>query len=123
MVCCRNYIGSSETALFTRWTGHKSHIKNEKSTCGLTKHFDIDRENHNFIRKDSDMKEFDIVLSTHLRVTAIESIADKNPTTKKLKDREAYWQYQLRTYTEFGGLNERDSRVEISKKSYHSSEL
>ena len=42
----------------------------------------------------------------------------KGTTTAQLKEREAYWQNQLKTYTAFGGLNKRDPRTEKLSKSY-----
>ena len=35
-----------------------------------------------------------------------------------LKEREAYWQNQLRTLVGFGGLNKRDARKETKTKAY-----
>ena len=49
----------------------------------------------------------------HLQIIIIDQVTDAN--TEKLKEREAYWQSQLRTYTDYGGLNKRDSRLESSK--------
>ena len=37
---------------------------------------------------------------------------------KLLKEREAYWQNQLRTLVGFGGLNKRDTRKETKTKAY-----
>ena len=39
---------------------------------------------------------------------------------RKLKEREAYWQNQLKTLSCHGGLNKRDARKETSSRSYFS---
>ena len=117
MICKRSYVGSTQVGLFSRWPNHKSHIFNDKSTCGLTKHFHCDKISHDFVRK-SDIKIFDSVLSDQLRVTLIDQLPLEDRSTPKLKDLEAFWQSQLRTFTEYGGLNDRDSRMEKAKKSY-----
>lgn len=120
MICKRSYVGSTEVSLYSRWTNHKSHIRNSHGTCGLTKHFLHDRVNHDFERKRNKLSVFDEILSKQVRVTLIDQLQGEDRTTRKLKDREAYWQSQLRTFIEYGGLNERDARKEKSKKSYFS---
>ena len=37
-ICNRGYIGKSENNLYTRWTGHKSHIKTNLSKCNVAIH-------------------------------------------------------------------------------------
>ena len=112
VVCKRSYVGSAETKCKDRWANHKSHIRSELETCELSKHFNIDRRHHNFNRKDN-LKAFDKTLTEHLEITIIDQV--ENANTELLKEREAFWQSQLRTYIEYGGLNKRDSRLESSK--------
>ena len=111
-ICKRSYVGSSETRCKDRWANHKSHIRKELETCELTKHFKFDHVNHSFSRS-APLKEYDTCISDHLEITIIDQIEIAD--TKKLKERESYWQSQLKTFVEFGGLNRRDSRLESSK--------
>ena len=76
------------------------------------KQFKYDRNNHGFSRT-STLGQFDKTLMEHLQIIIIDQVTDAN--TEKLKEREAYWQSQLRTYTDYGGLNKRDIRLESSK--------
>ena len=110
--CKRSSVGSTENICKDRWSKHKSHIRREEETCELAKHFKYDRINHNFSRT-STLDQYDKTLMEHLQIIIIDQV--KNANTEKLKEREAFWQNQLGTYTDFGGLNKRDSRLESSK--------
>ena len=103
-----------------RFSNHKSHIRKSVPSCEVSTHFKNDLINHPFAR-DSAISIFDRNLKDHLRVTIIDQLTD-NKTVEKLKDREAYWQSQLRTFERFGGLNKRDSRVEKKSKAFTSSD-
>ena len=116
IVCKRSYVGSSEINTRTRWTNHKSHIRNNLATCEIAKHFKEDHTNHPFERK-SKLNLFDDNLKNHLNVTIIDYLSSEY-STQKLKEREAYWQNQLRTYTNYGGFNKRDPRTETTNQSY-----
>ncbi len=112
LICKRSYVGSTETKCKDRWANHKSHIRREEETCEITKHFKIDHKNHGFSRK-ANLSQYDKTLTEHLEIFIIDYV--ENADTEKLKAREAFWQSQLRTYVEYGGLNKRDSRLESSK--------
>ena len=115
-VCKRSYVGSTENTFRGRWANHKSHIRKVLATCEISKHFKDDNFNHNFDKKCK-LDIFDDNLSKHLEVYIIDCMPVGTPTAK-LKEKEAYWQNQLKTYAEFGGLNKRDPRTEKSSKSY-----
>ena len=112
LICERSYVGSTEILCKERWANHKSHIRHELETCELTKHFKVEHENHVFSRKCK-LSQFDKTLTEHLEIRIIDYV--ENADTDKLKKREAFWQSQLRTFVEYGGLNKRDSRLESSK--------
>ena len=118
IVCKRTYTGSTETGMTERWRNHKSHIRKRVSSCEVSTHFKQDLNSHPFNR-DSPLNVFDSELKKHITVTIIDQVT-VNPSVEKLKEREAYWQSQLRTFATFGGFNKRDSRVEKTKKSYSS---
>ena len=119
--CLRSYTGSCVTTMKLRFSNHKSHIRKSVSSCEVSTHFKNDLNNHCFAR-DTPINIFDGNLKEHLRITIIDKLTDSdNKTVERLKDREAYWQSQLRTFERYGGLNKRDSRVEKKSKSYTSS--
>ena len=113
LICKRSYVGSSETKCKDRWANHKSHIRREVESCELTKHFNNGRKNHAFSRTAT-LSQYDKTLTNQFEIIIIDQLSE-NANTEKLKDREAFWQSQLKTYIEYGGLNKRDSRLESSK--------
>ena len=110
-------IGVSE-----RWRNHKSHIRNNVKSCELSTHFS-ECKKHNFNIKTS-LKDFDNELKKHLCRTLIDTIifeADNTSDDKRiqlLKNKEAFWQNQLKSLISFGGLNKRDARKETKTKAY-----
>ena len=118
LICKRSYVGSTTTSMAIRWRNHQSHIRNGVSSCEVAKHFKLDHKNHSFERK-GDLNVFVENLKQDIRLTIIDKLTD-DYSVKKLKDREAYWQNQLRTFDIYGGLNKRDSRHEKTSKTYSS---
>ena len=123
IICDRSYIGSTVSSLSTRWSNHKSHIRKHIRSCELTTHF-FESDAHNFNGKTA-LKDFDNALKDHLKITLLDQLVFDdtfNPSSdhkvKLLKEREAYWQNQLRTLVGFGGLNKRDARKETKTKAY-----
>ena len=123
IICNRTYIGSTASSLSTRWSNHKSHIRNNIKSCELTTHFS-DSDKHKFDKK-LPLNDFDNILKEHLNITLIDQLVFDEPLhltsdhrTKLLKEREAYWQNQLRSLICFGGLNKRDARKETKTKAY-----
>ena len=116
-ICNRGYIGRSENNLYTRWTGHKSHIKTNSSKCNVAIHFNDPKSCiHNFNKKDIDSN-----LREQIEVFVIDSI-DREPWDSpdslfdKLSKREIFWQDRLRVMEEFGGLNTREERRVTQKR-------
>ena len=118
LICERSYVGSTTTSMALRWRNHKSHIRKGVSSCEISTHFKEDLINHPF-KRDSELSIFDNNLKQQIRLTIIDQLTDFRNVTK-LKDREAYWQNQLRTFDIYGGFNKRDSRHEKSTKTYSS---
>ena len=76
----------------------------------------------NHVLDKSSRKNVDASLSDQLSVHIIEKVRTKtgdDPDTKlkKCKEREGFWQNQLRTLEAYGGLNKRDSKKETSDQS------
>ena len=113
-ICRRSSVGSTLYEFKTRWRNHKSHIRKDRKTCEISKHFNS--EFHNLIKEP--LAEFDTDLSKQLEVILIEAVdfsssVDQSDKIRILKQRESYWQQQLNTFECFGGLNKRDSCMEI----------
>ena len=121
VVCKKTSVGSSVTGMSTRWPNHKSHIRKSVQSCEVACHFS-NISYHN-LDKQASISKFDQQLKSQLRVTLIDQV-DMSPEDtvemklKKVKEREAYWQNQLRTFACQGGFNKRDARKETSSRSY-----
>ena len=78
---------------------------------------------HNF-NNETSLKDFDNELKKHLCITLIDTIifdADITNDDKRiqlLKNKEAFWQNQLKSLISFGSLNKRDARKETKTKAY-----
>ena len=123
IVCKKSYIGSTVTGMSGRWNNHKSHIRKSVPSCELTSHFCTKSNGAHQFDKTCKIPEFDEILSKILKVTLIDQVEMDTGTSnaeilKKCKEREAYWQNQLKTLTTSGGFNKRDARKET--KSYSS---
>lgn len=98
----------------TRFSNYKSHIKKCVENCEIACHFNTEEGAHPFTNRNDD-KTYTKELKTQLRVYIIEkvkyNVGDSRSTKiRKLTGREGYWQAQLRTLKQFGGLNVRDER-------------
>ena len=119
-ICKRCYVGSTAIGVSERWRSHKSHIRNNIKSCELSTHFS-ECNKHNFNKKTS-LKDFDNELRKHLCITLIDTIsfdADITNDDKRiqlLKNKEAFWQNQLKSLVTFGGFNKRDARKETKTK-------
>ena len=87
-------------------------------------HFGSEIDKH-VLNKSAKINIFDDQLKSQVRVIIIDQVEinDLDSSDKKLrkiKEREAYWQNQLRTFADHGGLNKRDARKETKQKSYSS---
>ena len=83
--CGGQYVGKSQSKFKLRHSNHKQEIKVRKG--GLGRHFHVNSS------KGCTYKD--------LSVTIIEKVEEGNK--QKLKERELFWQYQLRGFEENGG--------------------
>ena len=88
------------TGMSTRWPNHKSHIRKGIKSCEIACHFS-DKNYHNLNSK-AKINIFDEKLKSQIRVTLIDQVdidpSDSNEVRlRKVKEREAYWQNQLKT--------------------------
>lgn len=112
-VCKRSSIGSTTDAVKDRWANHKSHIRKGIKSCEISNHYN---SSFHVLTKEP-MAAYDLCLSEQIEVIIIDQLQFDSETSVpdrsiKLKEKEAYWQHQLRTLEFWGGLNKRDSRVE-----------
>ena len=111
ITCSMSYVGYTICKMVSRLSNDKSHIKKCKKTCEITKHFienDHDLDSSNILN-------YNLSLSKHLRVTLIESVDFEKSLTSMQKEtvcqiRETYWQTQLKCFTRYGGLNKRNNK-------------
>ena len=96
-----------------RFSNHKSHIKSSKRTCEVSKHFS---ENSLHILDRSSTKNYDLSLKDQLEVIIIEQVdvtgigQDTQSRLRKCKERECFWQNNLKTLQQYGGMNVREER-------------
>ena len=114
-VCRRASVGSTVNNFKTRWQNHKSHIRKAVKSCEIACHFN-DNEFHT-LTKDP-LKTFDNELSDQVEVIIFEKLdfskcLNQDDRMRTAKERESFWQNQLMTLNEFGGLNKRSARNEI----------
>lgn len=99
--CRLQYVGSSKD-FKRRFANHKSHMKHNKNTCEVAKHFNS---------APHSLDEFEFVI--------IEQIRNQGNLERALLNREAYWTSQLRCLFPYG-LNKRkeyksNKRVKFNK--------
>ena len=114
-VCRRASVGSTVNNFKTRWQNHKSHIRKAVRSCEIACHFN-DKEFHT-LTKDP-LKTFDNELSDQVEVVIFEKLdfskcINQDDRMRTAKERESFWQNQLMTLNEFGGLNKRSAYNEI----------
>ena len=108
-VCKISSVGYTKINMSSRFTNHKSHIKHNKRTCEVSKHF-ADNEFIHVLDKTT-QNNYDMSLKSQIEVIIVEKVdiskvgADIESIRKKLKEREWYWQNNLKTLRQYGGLN------------------
>ena len=111
-ICKVSSVGYTADNMKTRFTNHKSHIKYNKRNCEVSKHF---ADNLNLHKLDkSSHSNYDNSLKQQIEVIIIEQVDvsgitnDVEAIRRKLKEREWYWQNNLKTLRQYGGLNIRE---------------
>ena len=111
-VCKISSVSYTADNMKTRSTNHKSHIKYNKRLCEVSKHFSDNLILHT-LDKSSQLK-YNNILKEQIEVIIIEKVdvsevgTDIESIRKKLKEREWYWQNNLKTLRQYGGLNFRE---------------
>ena len=114
-VCRRASVGSTVNNFKTRWQNHKSHIRKAVRSCEISCHLN-DNQFHNLTKEP--LKTFDNELSDQIEVIIFEKLDFSKCLTledrsRVAKERESFWQNQLMTLSDFGGLNKRSALNEI----------
>ena len=113
-VCNLSSVGCTADTLKVRFRNHKSHIKSSKRTCEVSKHFSDNTSLHVLDR--SSTKNYDLSLKDQIEVIIIEQVnvtgigQDTQSRLRKCKEREWFWQNNLKTLQEYGGMNVREER-------------
>ena len=115
LLCNRQNVGSTDDNMRCRFSNHKSHIKQNRPTCRVALHYN-DRKIHK-LDYNNDINSH---LPAELQVTLIDKVVPdpwdtKESITTKLKNKEAYWQSQLKSLESDGGLNVRNERLFAKK--------
>ena len=112
--CKISSIGCTADCMKVRFRNHKSHIKHCKRTCEVSSHFTDNTIVHNLNKNDN--KSFTNSLSTEIEVIIIEQVDvsgvedDPQIRLRECKKREWFWQNQLKTLKQYGGMNVRQER-------------
>ena len=115
LVCKVSSVGCTSDSIKVRFRNHKSHIKHERRTCEVSSHFTDNRTIH--ILDRSSTKTYTDSLSKQLEVIIVEQVdvskvaGDPKSRLDECKRREWYWQNQLKTLKQYGGMNVREERL------------
>ena len=110
-ICKISNVGCTTNATNVRFRNHKSHIKHNRYTCEISKHFSENSAIHNLDK--SNCKLYDNSLKEHIEIIIIEKVKLSKPDLdvyERLHEceiREDYWKNKLRTWNIYGGLNTR----------------
>ena len=113
--CKISSIGCTADSMKVRFRNHKSHIKYGYRNCEVSVHFVDNRVMHAL--DISSCKSYTASLKDHIEVIMIEQVdvskvaQDSKSRLKECKRREWYWQNQLKTLRQYGGMNIREERL------------
>ena len=113
-MCKVSSVGCTADALKVRFRNHKSHIKYNKRLCEVSKHFADNQILH--VLDKSSPSNYDECLKSQIEVIIVEKVdvsevsSDTKSRLKKCKEREWFWQNNLKTLRQYGGLNVREER-------------
>ena len=113
-ICELSSIGCTADSMKVRFRNHKSHIKYARRTCEVSVHFSENHGVHSFDKTTP--KSYDSSLKDQLEVIIIEKVdvskvgKDTKSRLKECKKREWYWQNQLKTLRQYGGMNVREEK-------------
>ena len=111
-ICKVSSVGYTADNLKTSFTNHKIHIMFNKRFCEFSKHF---ADNINFHHLDkSSQNKYDNCLKQQIEVINVEQVdltgvgSSIESIRLNLKEREWFWQNNLKTTRQFGRLNVRE---------------
>ena len=114
--CRISSVGFTTYAMRVRFRNHKSHIKMYRNNCVVSSHFTDNEILHPLDR--TSIQSFSNSLPGHIEVIIIEKVdlsnIDPNDLESKIKackKREIYWQNQLKTLKQYGGMNIREENL------------
>ena len=114
LICKISSVGCTADSMKVRFRNHKSHIKCGYRNCEVAAHFADNRVMHNLDL--SSCKSYTTSLKGHIEVILIEQVdvskvaQDSKSRLKECKKREWYWQNQLKTLRQYGGMNVREEK-------------
>ena len=105
--CKLSYIGYTTTAMKSRWSTTKSHIRKGVENCEICTHI-INCKAHDSIIRYPSIKTYDETLKNEVELIIIEQVRVPPGSSTEVKEklcqvREGYWQTRLRTMTRYGG--------------------
>ncbi len=112
--CKISSVGCTSDSMKVRFRNHKSHIKTRRRTCEVSCHMIDNEVLHKLERQDA--KSYTSSLSDNIEVILVEQVdtsqiaQDPLSRLSACKKREWFWQNQLKTLKQFGGLNVREER-------------
>ena len=114
-ICKISSVGYTADCMKVRFPNHKSHIKHNRRTCEISKHFadnlmihELDKSTN--LNYDNSLKsQIEVIIIEKVDMTGID-LADTDLVRRRLKEREWFWQNNLKTLRQYGGLNVREER-------------
>ena len=114
LACKISSVGCTSDSMKVRFRNHKSHIKNKRRTCEVSCHYS-DNETIHILDKastktfnDTLMKQIEVIIIEQVDVSKVKN--DGQSRLRECKRREWYWQNQLKTLRQYGGMNIREER-------------
>ena len=107
------YVGYTTDCMVVRWRNHKSHIKNNIKSCELASNFISLSSTTHKLDKTS-QATFITELSEHIAIILLESVKPSPGLYVEffLKERENFWQGDLKSTLLFGGIIKRTDEHE-----------
>ena len=112
--CKISSVGCTKDSTKIRFRNHKSHIKYGYQNCEVSAHFADNKSIHDM--DISSCQSYTTSLKDHIEVIIIEQVdvskvpQDSKSRLRECKRREWYWQNQLKTLRQYGGMNIREER-------------
>ena len=112
--CKISSVGCTSDSMKVRFRNHKSHIKTQRRTCEVSSHFSDSQALHPLDRTttksytDSLSEQLDVIIVEQVDVSGVPD--DPQSRLNECKKREWFWQNQLKTLRQYGGMNVREEK-------------